>query len=63
MSESDTCVMEKRETLKRDSWGAGFSSAALEDGLGGNTTASGAGSAEEGLDIREKSSSHSKAPP
>lgn len=65
-SESDTCVMEKRETLKRDRCcccGAGFSSATLTGGLGGNTTASGVASADVGLDIRGKSSAHSKQPP
>lgn len=63
-SESDTCVMEKRETLKREHCcGTGFSSATLMGELGGSTTESGGASADVGLDIRGKSSAHSKQPP
>lgn len=60
MSVSDTCVMEKRETLKRENWGAGFSSGDLTGELGGVLIPSEAGSNIEGLKV---SSSHSKALP
>lgn len=63
MSESDTCVMEKRETLNRESVGAGFSSGDLTGELGGVVISSEPGSDVEGLGINGKSSCHSNAPP
>lgn len=49
MSESDTCVMEKRETLNRERGGAGFSSGDLTGELGGVAISSEPGSDVEGL--------------
>lgn len=62
-SESDTCVMEKRETLKREHWGAGFSSGSLTGEFGGVQILSEVGSNVEALGFNGKSFSHSKVPP
>lgn len=62
-SESDTCVIEKRETLKREHWGAGFSSGSLTGEFGEVHVLSEAGSNVEALFINGKSFSHSKVPP
>lgn len=62
-SESDTCVIEKRETLKREVWGAGFSSGRWTGEFGGVQILSEAGSNVKALGINGKSFSHSKVPP
>lgn len=62
-SGSDTCEIEKRETLKREHWGAGFSSVSLIGEFGGVQILSESGSIVEALGINEKSFSHSKVPP
>lgn len=49
MSESDTCVIEKRETLNRESGCAGFSSGDLTGELSGVAISSEPGSDVEGL--------------
>lgn len=63
VSESDTCVMEKRETLNRENDGTGFSSGDLMGELGGVVISSEPGSDVEGLGINGKSSCHSHSPP
>lgn len=54
MSESETCVIEKRETLKREHWGAGFSSESLTGEFGGVQILSEAGSNVDALGINGK---------
>lgn len=63
MSESDTWVMEKRETLNLDSRGAGFSSGELMGEFGGVVISSEPASDVEGLGIDGKPPCHSNAPP
>lgn len=62
-SGSDTCVIEKRETLKRERWGAGFSSGSMTGEFGRVQILSDAGSNVDALGISGKSFSHSKVPP
>lgn len=50
-TESDTCVIEKRETLKRECWDAGFSSGSETGEFGGVQILSEAGSTVEAFCI------------
>lgn len=63
ISASDTCVIEKRETLKREHWGAGFSSGCFTREFGVGQILSEAGSNVEALGISGKSSTHFKVLP